>query len=222
MGLAEAVQGAMGQPSSIRIGTVTSVSPVQISAQGVPFEDVGVLFPFVPRVDMTVVLIGQSSQAGTDPASWLCLGPVVGLGALPIPKTLTEGTDINLGATVYVAATPICGVDFIAPPSGIVRVDWAARFDTATINNRVLVSMALAEGATLDAGTVISGATDASALENHQEPAAAGAATRMEAGIWRYVDGLTPGATYNAVVKMRNTVAATSTVFDRSILVTPM
>lgn len=220
-GLAEAVQAAAGQPASIRIGTVTSLNPVEISAQGVPFEDVGVLVPFIPVVGMTVVLIGQSSQVGTDPASWLCLGAPVGLDALPVPQTLTEGTDFTTNSTSFVTGTPVCGVSFVAPPSGAVRVDWHARFDTSTINNRVLVSVEVATGSTLGSGTVMSAAGDGSALENHSEPTTAGSSTRMEAGMWRYITGLTPGAVYNAVVKVRNTVAATANVFDRSILVTP-
>lgn len=72
--LAKAVQGAVGQPSSVRVGTVESVSPLVITAQGVPFEDVGFLGPPSLRIGDPVVLLGQSSEAGSDPASWVALG----------------------------------------------------------------------------------------------------------------------------------------------------
>lgn len=75
-GLAEAVQGTVGQPASVRIGVVDSVSPLAISAQGVPFNDVGLLGDYAPQVGDSVALLGQSSGVGSDPASWLALGAV--------------------------------------------------------------------------------------------------------------------------------------------------
>ena len=75
-GLAEAVQGAVGQPASVRIGVVQNVDPLEITAQGVVFEDVGFLGSYRPLVGQTVALLGQSSGAGSDPASWLALGSI--------------------------------------------------------------------------------------------------------------------------------------------------
>ncbi len=75
-GLAEAIQGAVGQPASMRIGVVDSTSPLVISAQGVPFNDVGLLTSYAPQVGDVVALLGQSSGAGSDPASWLALGSI--------------------------------------------------------------------------------------------------------------------------------------------------
>lgn len=75
-GLAEAVQDAVGQPASVRIGIVTSINPLVISAQGVPFENVGYLGSFRPIVGQSVALLGQCSDSGSDPASWLALGSV--------------------------------------------------------------------------------------------------------------------------------------------------
>lgn len=65
-----------GQPSSVRIGRVASVSPLVITAQGVEFTNVGILGSYLPNVDDVVSLLGQSSAVGADPASWLCLGSV--------------------------------------------------------------------------------------------------------------------------------------------------
>lgn len=81
-GLAEAVHGAIGQPASVRIGIVESTVPLVISAQGVPFTDVGLLGDYAPQVGDSVALLGQSSGAGSDPASWLALGAISGSSAV--------------------------------------------------------------------------------------------------------------------------------------------
>lgn len=74
--LASAVRGAVGQPASVRIGIVDSLAPLVISAQGAPFDDVGLLGSYVPQVGDTVAMLGQSTEVGSDPASWLALGNV--------------------------------------------------------------------------------------------------------------------------------------------------
>jgi hypothetical protein len=53
----------------VRIGTVDSTSPLTVSAQGVTFNDVGVLGGYVPVAGDAVLLLGQSSGVGSDPAS---------------------------------------------------------------------------------------------------------------------------------------------------------
>jgi hypothetical protein len=63
-----------GQPASVRIGVVSGVSPFTVSVQGAVFNDVGFVGGYFPVVGDVVALLGQSSQAGSDPTSWLCLG----------------------------------------------------------------------------------------------------------------------------------------------------
>lgn len=75
--IGEAVAGAVGQPSSVRIGTVTSVSPLTVVVQGVTFANLGFLDWYTPVLGHTVALLGQSSASGSDPTSWLCLGNIV-------------------------------------------------------------------------------------------------------------------------------------------------
>lgn len=215
---------ASGQPSSVRIGTIVQENPLIVSVQGKNLnpDAVGAAFPFYPMVGASVTLLGQSKAQGADPSSWLIIGMQMGSPVLSSPRFNIDGTDIVLASTAYVAGTPICGVTFIAPPSGLVRVDWHSRFESTTSGLRTLVSAAVATGGVLDAGTVVSGATDASALENSQDSTGTGNLTRLEAGMFRPVDGLTAGLTYNAVVKMRNTAAGNGSIFDRSIMVTPL
>jgi hypothetical protein len=223
MGLAEAIQGAVGQPASVRIGTVDSALPLSISIQGAVLDDPGVLESYTPATGDAVVLLGQSSTTGSDPASWVALG-----AASPIPRQAPQfaSSDVQtLGftSTSYIASSPPVGVSFVAPPSGMVRVDWSARFQTNTINTRSGVSTQIATGSTLDAGVVVANGTasDGNALENNNDPAG-GANTRLQAGMWRWVTGLTPGDTYNAVVKFRMLSAGNGDIYNQRILVTPM
>lgn len=75
--ITQQIAAAPGQPSSVRIGIVLETNPTVISVQGQEFTDVGFLDSYTPTVGDVVALLGQSSQAGTDPTSWLCLGEVV-------------------------------------------------------------------------------------------------------------------------------------------------
>ena len=75
--LTQQIASAPGQPSSVRIGIVTETNPTVISVQGQDFTDVGFLGSYVVAFGDVVALLGQSSQAGSDPASWLCLGKIV-------------------------------------------------------------------------------------------------------------------------------------------------
>jgi len=97
-GLAEAVQNAVGQPSSVRIGMVDSIAPLVVSAQGVPFENVGVIDGYAPLVGDPVALLGQCSEAGSDPASWLLLGKVV-----PSEGVLQDALQAGTSGTLAIA-----------------------------------------------------------------------------------------------------------------------
>lgn len=218
------VTQAVGQPASVRIGTIVQESPLIVSLQGKNLDPaaVGVAFPFYPMIGATVTLLGQSKTQGSDPSSWLIIGMQTGSSTLSSPRFDIEGTDENITSLTYVVGTATCGVTFVAPPSGLVRVDWHARFESTTIAIRSLVSVAVAEGGVLNAGTVVSAAGDGSALETSTDSTGGGSLTRLEAAMFRPVDGLTAGETYNAVVKMRVTAAGTMAVFDRSIMVTPL
>lgn len=65
-----------GQPSSVRIGLITSVNPTVVTVQGATFTDVGFLGSYTPIAGDTVALLGQCPASGSDPTSWLVLGSV--------------------------------------------------------------------------------------------------------------------------------------------------
>jgi hypothetical protein len=109
-GLAEAVHNAVGQPSSVRIGIIDSIEPPVVSAQGVPFEDVGFIDGYVPVVGDSVALLGQSSEAGSDPASWLALGKVVPSADVVTPDVPQAGI-ANVTITAATSGTLIVSFD---------------------------------------------------------------------------------------------------------------
>lgn len=151
-GLAEAVQAAAGQPSSVRVGTVTSVNPVEISANGVAFEDVGVANWYTPRLGDSVILLGQSSGAGTDPASWLAIGSANPDGG---PQTLSliasRVANLSVGSALG-TETPVpldtetwdnygifapTASDIVVPYMGVYRFVGRGRFATNATGIRI-------------------------------------------------------------------------------------
>lgn len=88
--LATATRVSVGQPSSVRIGVVTSVNPLAVTVQGKVFlsSALGVVGDYLPSVGDIVALLGQSSNSGSDPTSWLVLGDVhPGTGTFATPGT---------------------------------------------------------------------------------------------------------------------------------------
>lgn len=73
MTLPTAVVGAVGQPSSVRTGTVVSINPLRVDVQGTLFTDLG-LIGGMPKVGEVVALIGQSTSVTSSPSSWLVIG----------------------------------------------------------------------------------------------------------------------------------------------------
>lgn len=74
-----------GQPASVRVGTVSSTTPFTVTVQGATFTDVGWLGTYLPSPGDSVILLGQSSASGADPASWVALGrpgPTPGINVL--------------------------------------------------------------------------------------------------------------------------------------------
>lgn len=96
--IAQAVQDSGGQPSTVRIGTVVSTTPLQIDLGGriLGLEAVGVLTPYTPSAGDVIALLGQSVEgAQATGSSWLCLGAIV---------ASTSGLLSQNGVQVFAAA----------------------------------------------------------------------------------------------------------------------
>lgn len=137
----------------------------------------------------------------------------------------TQATDETaFTSTTYTNGTNVCGTSFVAPPNGIVLVLWAARFQSnvTTTNARVLVTVSVATGSVVGSGSVVSAATDESALESTVADTANTGHSRFQGGTFRVVSGLTGGSTYNVVTQHKMAVAGNGTIFQRDVLVIPL
>lgn len=152
-------------------------------------------------------------------------GKPVSPNDFPAAADFTELADETaFTSTSYIQGTAICGVTFVAPSSGSVRIDWRARFQSNSNNTRAAVSVQVRAGGTIGGGTIVSDGDDDSALETSQSSTAGttAAETRTQAGTWRRVTGLTAGTVYNAVTVHKMLSAGNATIFSRSIMVTPL
>lgn len=145
--------------------------------------------------------------------------------ALDFPATAIaeQSTDeTGFTSTTYTAGSAVCGVAFVAPTSGKVRVAWAARFETNTLNVRVTVSFEMLTGSSVGSGTSVLAASDSRALESTSDDASAGNNARQQAGTFYDVTGLTAGNSYNVRTMHRMSSAGNGDIFDRQISVTPL
>lgn len=122
--------------------------------------------------------------------------------------------------TYIVGAAATCGTAFIAPTSGTVLINFSVRMQSNSANTRAAVSVQVASGATLGSGTVASAANDDNSVETSQGTTG-GSETRITAGNYRVVTGLTAGATYNVVTMHHMLSAGNATIFNRTVSVSP-
>lgn len=132
-----------------------------------------------------------------------------------------DATTVAIATTAYAQSSPTFGVAFTAPTSGKVRINFRARCECKVNSSRVTVSAELAAGGTIGSGAVIAAGTDDECIETRQDAAAATtpALTRINAGQYRYVTGLTPGNPYNAYIVHKGFAASGGTIYSRGILV---
>src|ERR1051325_4298582 len=103
-------------------------------------------------------------------------GSVLYASDTPAVAYVSEGTDeAGFTSTTHIPGTTQVGCTFTAPTSGIVTVLWGARVQSNTASRSVTVTVEVREGATIGAGTVVSAASDDSAIETPQD--ATGGAT---------------------------------------------
>jgi hypothetical protein len=113
--------------------------------------------------------------------------------------------------------TNFCGVAFVAPPSGIVTLHYAARLASASAAENAFLSPAVREGTVVGAGTVFLAASDNNAIQYEQ----AVLSEHLRYGCHVYVAGLTGGADYNVQLEGKNNNAAVTTVDRQTITVMP-
>ncbi len=141
----------------------------------------------------------------------------------PAIAYVSEGTDeAAFTNTTFTAGTTPVGTTFIAPTSGVVLVFWGARLESNVASRSVTLTVEVREGATIGAGTVVSAASDDSAVETPSD-ATGGGNTRIQATRHRVVTGLTPNMPYNIRTMHRMFGGAgNGDIFRRDIAVLPV
>lgn len=218
--LVSEILAAVGQPASIRIGRVAAINPLSISLQGVTLDPstYGVLDSYIPTVNDSVVLIGQSKSVGSDPSTWLVLGHPDDPTTITVINSVTvaafaAGGGSTTSATFVTIAT-IVGVAFVAPASGKVLVHWRSGLDNTAADTKGVVSWEIRNGGTVGAGTVVvaAGANTVIGLLGTSE-IEAGATSLVAAGT------LTPGSTYNIQLMYARQAGTGTAAFARGEVV---
>lgn len=209
--LANQVAEAVGEPSSVRIGTVTQVSPLKVDVQGTEYTNLGRIGP-CPAVGQTVALLGQSTAAGSEPTSWLVLG-VISTACYPAVFAFSDTVDTTASAVYTIAGAPTVGVSFTVPPAGRVKIHWGAEINNSAAGF-TLVSPQVATGAVLGAGTVILAASDANTARSDT------VTVFVRSSNFHLLEGLTPDAVLNCTLYHR-TGAPVGGISRRRVLVDP-
>lgn len=120
MTLPNSIQKDRGEPSKVRIGTV---SGGQILLQETVLTDVGVLGSYVPQDGDTVALLGQSS-VGTSGTSWLALGRAETVDGMLGRSLVADEYEVASGNFFFQAVTAVIPglTTTIDLPAGIYKV----------------------------------------------------------------------------------------------------
>lgn len=216
-GLASAVMGAVGQPSSVRVGTVSSVEPLEVNLQGQTYggDSLGVLAgAMIPPAGSAVVLLGQSTTEGSDPASWIALGGVTPASLYGVTRRNIQTAVLATASAAYVDLATTCGTAFKGPASGNALIMWRSYLENNTVGSGCLCAPEIRTGAVVGSGNAVLLANDnRSILQTGVEQIAAGSMFT--------VFGFTPGADYNVRLLQRAT-ANTATFAWREVIVLPI
>lgn len=106
--LVPAIQGASGQPATVRVGRIVQTEPtVVVAVQGTEFNNVGWIGAYLPDLGDSVILLGQSPASGPDQGSWVALG----------------ATSATPSKQVHIAKLQRTTVQSI-PPGGVEAIEW--------------------------------------------------------------------------------------------------
>lgn len=210
--LATSVQGAVGQPSSVRVGTITSINPLVLSVQGSSFQGsaVGVLGSYVPQVGDNVSVVGQSSSAGSDPTSWLILGATRSTGdAIARVVSAFSAAANTTVALAYAPCAPAIGVSFTTNSAGQFLVHWRTGLDNTAADTKGAMSWEVREGGAVGVGTVVIAASDNMVIGLR-------ATDEAEFGATSEIQSLSPYTTYNIQLMISRQVGTGTAAFARS------
>lgn len=124
----------------------------------------------------------------------------------------TSRTTTSTTYTTTLSPASICGVAFIAPPSGKVTIELSCKLQNGSSPNAAMASFAIRNGDVVGSGASFQASGDATAVE---------AIALTRAGISSSVTGLTPGTVYNVAMEHRAFSTGTATFLNREVIVRP-
>lgn len=169
-----------------------------------------VLSGYLPRPSDRVVMLPVGN-------TYVILGTI---SVSAIGTVQDEATTDETVTASYAAGTEICGVSFVAPPSGKVIISVSGFIRTSVVGNQVFLSYEVRQGSTIGSGTVQQAASDTYAVVNSLAVVASGP-SELGGSHRRMVSGLTAGSSYNARTMHRGT-ATNGGVNHRVLLVEPV
>jgi hypothetical protein len=142
--------------------------------------------------------------------------------ALDTTATLASvaGTSIDTTSITYTAAVTggtyaDCAVVFVAPTTGRVKIYTSARLINSGATAGTLIVPETRTGGIIGAGTVVETASDGNGVSHY-------GTTFSRLGATHLLSGLIPGATYNARLLHRTSVATgTASIALRELIVEP-
>lgn len=129
-----------------------------------------------------------------------------------VDATARTTTSTSFTATIS-GSTPEMGVAFVAPTSGKVMIIWTAGMANGSSPNIAQISPQVRAGSTINSGTIVLAADAARSTLT--------ITSSRHAGVY-ILTGLTPGASYNAVMTHRSFSAGTSSFDGRELTVVPI
>lgn len=122
----------------------------------------------------------------------------------------TARTTTSTTYTTVLSPAQVCGVAFVAPPSGKVTVEWGCGVSNGTAPNLAVCSFAIRAGDVVGSGVSFQASDDGRAVTSQ---------AFIRAGAASEVTGLTPGNSYNVALEHRVANTGTGTFSNRSVLV---
>ena len=123
--------------------------------------------------------------------------------------------------TAAQAGTAVCGLTFVAPPSGKVVVTVSGNISSGQDGNAAILSYEVRTGSTIGSGTVVLGPDYRRAVHSSRA-VNTGAVASIGASHARLLSGLTSGATYNARTMHWINPGGGGTVDARALLIQPV
>lgn len=124
----------------------------------------------------------------------------------------TARTTTSTSFTTVLSPANICGVAFVAPPSGKVVINWGCGVQNSSSPQLSVCSFAIRAGSTVGSGTSFQASDDGRAITS---------LAFINSGQTSEVTGLTAGTTYNVALEHRVASSGTGTFSNRTVTVVP-